>query len=75
MRHSPRRYLTLFTEVPCRLVAANLNLGSNWLRHSELGSIELEYSGFSIDGRPNLSMIVYNPVDAAVAEWIRLTLT
>jgi hypothetical protein len=33
--------------------------------------IELEYSGFAVDGRPDLGMIVYNPVDPAVAERIR----
>jgi hypothetical protein len=30
-----------------------------------------EYSGFAVDGRPDLGMIVYNPVDPDVAEHIR----
>jgi transcriptional regulator with XRE-family HTH domain len=45
--------------------------GAKRLHHTELGLIELEYSGFAVDGRPDLGMIVYNPVDPAVAERIR----
>lgn len=32
------------------------------IRHPVLGSIAFEYSVFAVDGRPDLSMIVYNPV-------------
>ena len=45
--------------------------GAKRLRHPDLGPIELEYSGFAVDGRPDLGMIVYNPVDSAVADRIR----
>ncbi|WP_168992174.1 MULTISPECIES: helix-turn-helix transcriptional regulator [Mesorhizobium] len=45
--------------------------GTKRLRHPELGDIELEYSGFAVDGRPDLSLTVYNPVDSAVADRIR----
>ena len=45
--------------------------GTKRLRHATLGPIELEYSGFAVDGRPDLGMIVYNPVDSSVAERIR----
>ncbi len=45
--------------------------GTKRLRHPVLGDIELEYSGFAIDGRPDLNMVVYNPVDPDVAERIR----
>jgi transcriptional regulator with XRE-family HTH domain len=31
-------------------------------RHPVAGVIEVEYSGFSIDGRPDLNLVVYNPV-------------
>jgi len=31
----------------------------------------LEYSAFAVDGRPDLSMIVYNPVESALADRIR----
>ena len=45
--------------------------GTKRLRHPTLGLIELEYSGFAVDGRPDLGMIVYNPVDRADADRIR----
>ncbi|MBZ9854109.1 helix-turn-helix transcriptional regulator [Mesorhizobium sp. CA13] len=45
--------------------------GTKRLKHPVLGDIELEYSGFAVDGRPDLSLTVYNPVDNAVAEQIR----
>ncbi|NWA24665.1 helix-turn-helix domain-containing protein [Pseudomonas gingeri] len=41
------------------------------LLHPELGHIELEYSAFSIDGRPDLGMIVYTPIDDSTAEKIK----
>src|SRR5579872_778524 len=31
------------------------------IRHPVLGSLAFEYSAFSVDGRPDLSMVVYNP--------------
>jgi transcriptional regulator with XRE-family HTH domain len=40
-------------------------------RHPILGPIELEYSAFAVDGRPDLSMIVYNPVASTDADRIR----
>jgi transcriptional regulator with XRE-family HTH domain len=41
------------------------------LHHPTLGWIELEFSAFAVDGRPDLGMIVYNPVTAADADRIR----
>jgi len=38
--------------------------GEKQLRHPQLGPITLEYSGFAVDGRPDLSLIVYNPATA-----------
>ena len=35
------------------------------LRHPELGLIALEYSAFAVDGRPDLSLLVYNPATPA----------
>ena len=32
------------------------------IRHPVLGPIAFEYSAFAVDGRPDLSMVVYNPV-------------
>lgn len=46
--------------------------GVKRLLHPELGPIELEYSAFSVDGRPDLSMIVYNPLDSELAGRIRV---
>ena len=45
--------------------------GIKRLHHPAMGVITLEYSGFAIDGRPDLGMIVYNPVTSADAECIR----
>jgi hypothetical protein len=45
--------------------------GVKRLRHPVLGPIELEYSAFAVDGRPDLSMVVYNPVTSSVADRIR----
>ncbi|MBN8939024.1 MAG: helix-turn-helix domain-containing protein [Rhizobiales bacterium] len=39
--------------------------GTKRLRHPRLGPIALEYSAFAVDGRPDLSLIVYNPATAA----------
>jgi len=45
--------------------------GTKRIRHPLLGDIELEYSGFAVDGRPDLNLVVYNPVDETVASRIR----
>ncbi|WP_414441191.1 helix-turn-helix transcriptional regulator [Burkholderia sp. 22PA0106] len=45
--------------------------GVKRLEHPLLGPIELEYSAFAVDGRPDLGMIVYTPLDPAVAARIR----
>ena len=45
--------------------------GVKRLHHPILGPIELEYSAFAVDGRPDLSMIVYNPVTRSDAGRIR----
>jgi len=41
------------------------------LRHPLAGLITLEYSAFSVDGRPDLDMVVYNPVTPEDADRIR----
>ena len=33
------------------------------IRHPIFGSIAFEYSAFAVDGRPDLSLVVYNPVN------------
>ncbi len=45
--------------------------GTKRLRHATLGLIELEYSGFAVDGRPDLGLIVYNPATRQDAGRIR----
>jgi hypothetical protein len=41
------------------------------MRHPVLGPIAFEYSAFAVDGRTDLSMVVYNPATAADAERIK----
>ncbi len=41
------------------------------IRHPELGPLAFEYSAFSVDGRTDLSMVVYNPATPADAAKIR----
>jgi transcriptional regulator with XRE-family HTH domain len=45
--------------------------GVKRLHHPTLGLLELEYSAFSVEGRPDLGMIVYNPVSDIDADRIR----
>ena len=45
--------------------------GIKRMRHPEAGLLELEFSAFSVDGRPDLGMVVYNPVTAADGDRIR----
>jgi len=37
--------------------------GLKSLQHPVLGACVVEYSAFAVDGRPDLGMVVYNPVD------------
>ncbi|MEQ5843473.1 helix-turn-helix transcriptional regulator [Paraburkholderia acidicola] len=46
--------------------------GIKRLLHPKLGPIELEYSSFAVDGRPDLGMLVYNPLDSEIAKQIRV---
>ncbi len=39
--------------------------GVKRLRHPQVGPLALEYSSFAVDGRPDLSLIVYNPATPA----------
>jgi hypothetical protein len=41
------------------------------MRHAMLGPLAFEYSAFAVDGRPDLSMVVYNPATSADVEKIR----
>jgi transcriptional regulator with XRE-family HTH domain len=41
------------------------------IRHAILGPLAFEYSAFGVDGRPDLSMVVYNPATPGDAEKIK----
>lgn len=45
--------------------------GIKRIRHPEAGLVKLEFSSFSVEGRPELGMIVYNPASRADAAKIR----
>jgi transcriptional regulator with XRE-family HTH domain len=42
--------------------------GIKHIKHPVLGPIAFEYSAFAVDGRPDLSMVVYNPATAKDAQ-------
>jgi len=48
--------------------------GQKRLRHPEHGLIELEFSVFAVDGRPDLGMLVYNPATPESARRIEALL-
>ena len=41
------------------------------IRHPVLGALAFEYSTFSVDGRTDLSMVVFNPATPADTEKIK----
>ena len=45
--------------------------GVKCIHHPEAGSLNLEFSSFAVEGRPELGMIVYNPASPADAERLR----
>lgn len=45
--------------------------GTKQLIHRSLGPISLEYSAFTVDGRPDLGMVVYSPATVADAGAVR----
>jgi transcriptional regulator with XRE-family HTH domain len=45
--------------------------GVKRIHHPDIGLIELEFSTFAVDGRPDLGMVVYNPVTRSDAERIQ----
>jgi transcriptional regulator with XRE-family HTH domain len=45
--------------------------GVKRLRHAEIGQIELEFSSFAVEGRPDLNMMVFNPATSEGAARIR----
>jgi len=49
-------------------------VGVKRLRHPKLGEMQLEYSAFAVEGRPDLTMVVYNPATQADADNVRALL-
>ncbi|HEY2034712.1 MAG TPA: helix-turn-helix transcriptional regulator [Rhizomicrobium sp.] len=45
--------------------------GTKVLNHPVAGSLSMEFSAFAVDGRPDLSMVVYNPTTQEVADKVR----
>lgn len=45
--------------------------GIKRLKHAILGPVTFEFTAFAVDGRADLSMMVYNPADAATAARVR----
>jgi len=45
--------------------------GTKRLHLPEGSSLDLEYSSFVVDGRPDLTMVVFNPVQPADADVVR----
>ncbi len=41
------------------------------IRHATLGPLAFEYSAFAVDGRPDLSMVIYNPATPMDAQKIQ----
>lgn len=45
--------------------------GTKHLHHPDVGTLNLEFSSFAVDARPDLSLMVFNPVTAADAKRIQ----
>jgi len=45
--------------------------GTKQLRHPVAGLLAMEYSSFVVDGRPDLSMVIYNPATPQDADKVR----
>ncbi len=45
--------------------------GTKQLRHANAGLITLEYSAFAVDGRPDLTLVIYNPATSKDTDKVR----
>jgi len=48
--------------------------GLKVLQHPVAGKLSLEFSGFAVDGRPDLSLVIYNPATPEDAQKVRALL-
>jgi transcriptional regulator with XRE-family HTH domain len=49
--------------------------GTKQLRHPTAGLITLEYSAFAVDGRPDLTLVIYNPATSKDTDKVRKLLS
>lgn len=49
--------------------------GTKEIRHPVLGLIELEYSGFVVHGRPDLSLVIYTPASTTAEQRVKLLIS
>ncbi len=52
----------------------NYGTGTKHLRHEIAGDLMMEYSSFTVDGRPDLGLIIFTPTTDADAERVRYLL-
>ena len=45
--------------------------GTKQIRHADAGLLSMEFSSFAVDGRSDLTLVIYNPATPQVAERIR----
>ena len=46
--------------------------GAKLMNHPLVGQIALEFSSFAVDARPDLGLVVYNPLTPQDAERVRM---
>jgi hypothetical protein len=49
----------------------NYGAGTKHFRHEIAGDLMMEYSSFTVDGRPDLGLVVFTPMTEADAERVR----
>ena len=80
-RSTPARRLQAPSRVPCSKPRVRRDVRDNdvvgvhgetvkHIRHPVLGPLAFEYSSFAVDGRPDLSLVVYNPTTPGDAQRI-----
>jgi transcriptional regulator with XRE-family HTH domain len=70
LRRSSPEFRAMWSENEVRSFDKNVRR----IRHPILGSFTFELSAFAIDGKPDLSMLVYNPVKSSDIEFIKSAL-
>lgn len=68
--HRSPEFKTMWADTDVRMHAG----GTKQLRHPAAGTLALEFSTFAVDGRPDLSLMIYNPATPGDAERIEALL-